>query len=84
MKSNVPKPSNIPGLFIPEGELEVKELGESLGSTWGVLAERAGQAQPETTGLGPLHQDRRSMDLVQAVIEPKLSPSNIENAIIAL
>jgi len=81
VKSTVPKPSNIPGLFRPEGELAVKELCESLESTRAVLAERAGQAQLETTGLP---QDRRSLEFVQAVFKHNFSPSNIEDAIIAL
>jgi len=49
-----------------------------------VLAERAGQAQLETTGLEPLPQDRRSLEFVQAVFKHNFSPSNIEAAIIAL
>ena len=71
-------------MFRPEGELAVKELCESLESTRAVLAERAGQAQLETTGLEPLPQDRRSLKFVQAVFKHNFSPSNIEDAITAL
>ena len=49
-----------------------------------MLAERAGQAQLETTGLEPLPQDRRSLVFVRAIFKHNLLPSNIEDAIIAL
>ena len=84
MQSMVPKPSNFPAFLRPEGEVAVKELCESLESTRGLLAEWAGQAQRETTALEPLPQDRRSLAFVQAVFKHNLSPSNIEDAVIAL
>jgi hypothetical protein len=84
MQSIVSVPSDFPVLLRPEGEVAVKELCESLESTRGLLAERAGQAQLETTGLEPLPQDRRSLAFVQAVFKHNFSPSNIEDAIIAL
>ena len=84
LQSVAPKPSDFPAFFRPEGEVAVKELCESLESTRGLLAERAGQAQLETTGLEPLPQDRRSLAFVQAIFKHNFSPSNIEDAIIAL
>ena len=82
--TNGSQPSDFRAFLRPEGESAVKELCESLESTRGLLAERAGQAQLETTGLDPLPQDRMSLAFVQAVFKHSLSPSNIEDAIIAL
>ena len=84
MQLLVPKPSDFPAFLRPEGEVAVKELCESLESTRGLLAEWAGQAQCETTALEPLPQDRRSLAFVQAVFKHNFSPSNIEDAVIAL
>ena len=84
MQSKVSKPSDFPAFLRPEGEGAVKELCESLEATRALLAERAGQAQLETTGLEPLPQDRRSLAFVQAVFKHNFSPSNIEDAITAL
>jgi hypothetical protein len=80
----VPKTSDLPAFLRPDGEVAVKELCESLESTRGLLTERAGQAQLETTGLDPLPRDRRSLAFVQAVFRHNFSPSNIEDAVIAL
>ena len=80
----VPKRSDFPALLRPEGAVAVKELCESLESTRSLLAERAGLAQHETTTLEPLPQDRRSLAFVKALFKHNLSPSNIEDAIIAL
>ena len=77
----VPKPSEFLAFLRPEGQAAIKELCESLESTRGLLAERAGQ---ETTGLDPLPQDRMSLAFVQAVFKHSLSPSNVEDAIIAI
>ena len=84
MQSVVHKRPDFLAFLRPEGEIAVKELCESLEDTRGLLAERAGQAQLETTGLEPLPQDRMSLAFVQAVFKHNLSPSNIEDAIIAL
>ena len=84
MQSVVPKPADFLAFLRPEGEVAVKELCESLESTRGLLAERAGQAQLGTTGLDPLSQDRLSLTFVQAVFKHNLSPSSIEDAIVAL
>ena len=80
----VPAPSNFSVFLRSEGEDAIRELCESLESTRRLLAERAGQAQFETTGLKPLPQDRMSMAFVQAVLKHNLSPSSIQEAILAL
>jgi hypothetical protein len=80
----VPKPSDFLVFRRPEGEVAMKELCESLEFARGLLADRAGQAQLDTTGLEPLPQDRRSLAFVQVVFKHNFSPSNIEDAIIAL
>ena len=80
----IPDPSNFPACLRAEGEDAVKELCESLESTRGLLAERVGQAQLETTRLVPLPQDRRSLEFVRAVFKHNFSRSNIKDAIIAL
>jgi hypothetical protein len=82
--SNGSQTSDLPAPLRSEGEIAIKELCESLEATRGLLAERAGQAQLETTGLELLPQDRRSLAFVQAVFKHNFSPSNIEDAILAL
>jgi hypothetical protein len=82
--SNGSQTSDLPPRLRSEGEIAIKELCESLEATRGLLAERAGQAQLETTGLEPLPQDRRSLAFVQAVFKHNFSPSNIDDAILAL
>src|SRR5258706_474253 len=84
MQLIVPEPSNFPAFLRPRGEVAVKELFQTLESTRSLIAERSGQAQLEITGLEPLPQDRRSLAFVQAVFKHNFSPSNIEDAIIAL
>ena len=80
----VPASSNFSAFLRSEGEGAVRELCGSLESTRRLLAERAGQAEFETTGLEPLPQDRMSLAFVQAVLKHNLSPSNIQDAILAL